>query len=273
MRLLLLFVLVLFSCSIRAEVPVGEWLPAKGGDKAVILIGGAEGGLAWQYLPDQIDILQAAGFSVFRTAYFNHSKMPGLLEEIDLDYFRRVIDWVAAQNREVTIIAHSRGTEAALISAIDNDKLNRLILISPASHVFQGIKMSLEATVNDRRSAWSRDGKALPFVPFDINDSQLEETEAAAEKGEMCACVLDVYRQSLARAEPEARIVVERVEASILFVSSELDPIWPATKMADSMVAQRRELGKQSIHWKLSGGHMPHAAEDNWQRIVDWIKR
>ncbi|MBD8525044.1 alpha/beta fold hydrolase [Pseudomarimonas arenosa] len=271
MKVLSFSFLFLFAAQVSAGTPAGEWSVSADSRRAAILIGGAEGGLAWQYLPQQVEALQQAGFSVFRTAYFNHAGTSALLQEIELDYFRRVIEWVAEQNDDLVIVAHSRGSEAALLSAIGNDKVDKLVVIAPASHVFQGIERSLEATVSRRRSAWAEAGQPLPFVPFDINQAQMEETALAAEKGEMCACVLDVYRQSLAKAAAETRIAVESIDATVLFVSSDSDPIWPSAQMADTMMASRQQAGKRSEHWRLQGGHMPHADGAVWQRIVDWL--
>lgn len=268
----IMILLLTLSQAVLAQ-PIGEWFQNDHSDKAVILIGGAEGGLGWAGLIQQIDQLKLSGYSIFQTAYFNYPNTAALLEEIELEYFKQVVDWVAEKKLTIIIIAHSRGTEAAQLISNNNNKVDKLVLISPASHVFQGIKLTVEATLNDRRSAWKENGKALGFINFDISPEQIKLTEEAAKNSQMCQCIFDIYQQSLAKANQSTRIAINKMSSDILLVSSDSDPIWPAQLMATMIEKTMIENAGIVTHWREDGGHMPHTQAEVWQRIIQFTKK
>lgn len=272
--IILLFTMVcsLQSANGQPSIPVGQWHSVSPDAHSVILIGGAEGGLSWQYMPQKVEALKQSGFNVFQTAYFRYEDLPPLLESIELNYFHDVVDWVASHGKDVVIIAHSRGSEAALLTAINNPKVQSVVAIAPGSHVSQSIVADLDTMINNPTSAWQLDGRPLSFAPYQMTQEQIKQTREAATNRQMCSCAKQVYRQTIAKAPSESGIEVKDITSKLLLITSESDPIWPATEMANAMVEQRVEAGLKTTHWLLSGGHMPHTQEGVWDRIINYIK-
>lgn len=59
--------------------------------KALVLLGGSEGGRYWSYQPDFIHELVDQGFCVLSLPYFGTENLPGNLRGIPLEYFSKVI--------------------------------------------------------------------------------------------------------------------------------------------------------------------------------------
>ena len=86
--------------------------------KAIIMLGGSEGGKSWSRIKRPITYLVQKGYSVLSLAYFKEKGLPNSLEEIPLEYFEKAFNWLSAQKEIVTneyiILGGSKGAEASL---------------------------------------------------------------------------------------------------------------------------------------------------------------
>lgn len=267
--LLCLFLLQL-STSYADAVPKGIWHKT-GGEKTVVLIGGAEGGEAWGYFPQQIAALKAQGYNVFQSEYFRYPD--SFLENIDLNYFSEVIQWLTEQQTqsEILVIAHSRGTEAATWLAAEHEVIKKLVLIAPASHFFQGVQPSLEATFSHPTSAWRIGDNSIAFVPYKVTEALKQQTIEYAMKGQLCPCSKSVYLHSIAAALPGSELPVNSIKADVLLMAAADDPVWPALPMAKNLAGRMQSAGIKATLSIQSGGHSLHQDADAWQKVVDFL--
>jgi hypothetical protein len=67
--------------------------------KAILLLGGSEGGKAWSSRGTKklVSQLVNQGYALLSLAYFKSSGLPPYLEEIPLEYFTKAINWLVNQ--------------------------------------------------------------------------------------------------------------------------------------------------------------------------------
>jgi hypothetical protein len=87
--------------------------------RAIIMLGGSEGGKSWSRVRRPIALLVQRGYSLLSLAYFKSEGLPSSLEEIPLEYFEKAFDWLSTQTGIVpdqyAILGGSKGSEAALL--------------------------------------------------------------------------------------------------------------------------------------------------------------
>ena len=71
--------------------------------KAMIMLGGSEGGKSWSRIKRPIELLVQRGYSVLSLAYFKSEGLPSSLEEIPLEYFEK----------SIRLVVQSRGDSAS----------------------------------------------------------------------------------------------------------------------------------------------------------------
>ncbi len=93
--------------------------PFAGSRKAIILLGGSEGGKSWGRVRKPLELLVELGYALLSLAYFKADGLPAALQEIPLEYFANAFSWLAAQEDIVTdqyaLLGGSKGAEAALL--------------------------------------------------------------------------------------------------------------------------------------------------------------
>src|SRR5260221_3103797 len=127
---------------------------------AVLVLGGSEGGLPpAQAAPGG---LASRGYVVLSLAYFGVSGLPPELRDIPLEYFKRAIDWLAAQrfvySTQIPVIGASRVSEAALLLGSTYPQVHAGIENSPSNLEGHG---SCSAPFTNRRR---RDRAPVPRV-------------------------------------------------------------------------------------------------------------
>lgn len=264
--LFILFILQVQLCYAE-NIPAGKWHDV-GAKETVLLIGGAEGGKAWQFFPEQITELKESGFNVYQSEYFRYPDT--FLQDIDLHYFSDIVDWLMKVKKQsaIKIIAHSRGTEAATWLAAEFSSIAGLVLISPASHFFQGVQPSLEATFERPTSAWKAGDAGIPFVAYKLTEDLKQQTIKYAMKGELCPCSKAVYQTSLDYADPDSQLPVGTIQAKVLLLAGKDDLIWPALSMAKNLQKRMQKANVQARLAVHSGGHNLHQDPSIWQSIV-----
>jgi uncharacterized protein len=206
---------------------VAELFVPQGAKKTpgMLVIGGSEGGIdsarRWG------EPLAQRGYSVLSLAYFGAGKLPAQLEEIPLEYFKKAIDYLAAQPgvdpQRIGLLGASKGGEAALLIAAHYPQIKLVVAGVPSHVVWQSINFQTWALT----SSWTLDGKPLAFVPYD-NSKMFDGN------------IRSIYERSLLAEKPQvdAAIAVERINGPVLLISAGEDKIWPSAEMAEHVMAR-----------------------------------
>lgn len=169
----------------------------------VLVIGGS-GGSEPSYVAGAF---AGEGVTALSVAYFARPGLPQTLRDVPLEYFRDALDvlgdHLALAGEQVVLIGMSRGSEAALLTAIHFDApVAGVIVTVPGSIVAGGLVPG--------SAAWLLDGRPLPY-----SDDQDPGTD------------------------PAVVIAAERVSAAIMMISAGRDEIWPSADMARAIQARR----------------------------------
>lgn len=193
---------------------IGSYRPAAGNADgrrpAVLLIGGAEGGLPADVLGDA---LAERGLATLSIAYFDMPGLPKTLNDIPLEYFAPALHWLRKQPGvdpdHVWTMGISRGSEAAQLVAIHYPNLVHGVLATvPASVVVCGFP-------DCDGPAWTYGSKPLPYTA----PGNPDPIEAAAV------------------------IPVERIDGPVLAVCGGADRLWPSCRYAEAMMARLDQHG------------------------------
>lgn len=234
------------------QVDAQLFLPDEPGDRPrplLVLLGGAEGGNAWareRWRP-QRERFAAQGYALLAIGYFGLPNTPAQLDRIAIEGVHAAILEVAADPRIdatcIAVLGGSRGAELALLLGSHYPQIDAVVALAPASAVFVGHSDAMLT------SAYALNGQQLPFVPMPWS--------ATFEL--ITGDVGGVMRKLVANqaAMQAAAIAVERINGPILLVSGTEDEMWPATQMADSLMARLEQRGFAPVHehWALPGGH------------------
>lgn len=231
---------------------------------AVLLIGGSGGSEPW-YVGEA---LAREGIAALSVAYFARLGLPDQLHGISLEYFFSALEILREElsppGAPLAVLGMSRGSEAALLTAIHSDIRVRGVLATVPGNVVAG-------SWPPGGPAWLLDGHPLPYVD---------------RSGPDCA-------------DPDAIIPVELVPGPVLLVSAAADQVWPSADMARALSRRLHEHGDPHGHTLLEylkAGHsvgylLPHlppgllpqeitdqapdkaARADAWPRAVEFIRQ
>ena len=240
--------------------------------KAMIMLGGSEGGKSWSRIKRPIELLVQRGYSVLSLAYFKSEGLPSSLEEIPLEYFEKAFDWLSSQEgivpHEVALLGGSKGSEAALLLGSRYPQVKAVIAFSSSSVVWQGIPSKRFDIGKDVKSSWSANGEGLPFLPYPSSIKKLDLILLRLRK---------MHEEALLNTEgaKEATIQVERIQGAILLFSGERDRLWPATLMGEQIMSRLKAKGFDNPyeHIVFNSGHNGIVMnKDSWRKIFDFLK-
>ncbi len=251
---------------IRLDELVADFYCRVSGDPqpALVLLGGSEGGKSWSAHPEQIRQFVDRGFAVLSLAYFGIDPLPACLQCIPLEYFTRAFNWLFSQKEiipgAVTLLGVSRGAELALLLGCHFPEVKAVVAIAPSSVVFPGAPKNILDALRGQRSAWSHQGRDLPFVPLPYSWITLR----GLLTGRRTRMFLEALRND--GAVKAASIPVERIRGPLLLESFTRDQVWPSTLMSNQ-VAYR--LGDRGFRFYFK--HNAHAAaHSDWAFASCW---
>lgn len=207
----------------------------------IIVLGGGEGGLA--PARNFAAVLASRGFSALALSYFKFKDLPDALQEIPLEYFENAMEWIRNQPyvrvSKIGVFGRSKGAELALLLGAAFPQIKAVVASSPHPCVFQGIpghSRSLPAIA----SSWSYKGNALPYVPFQANDEQMNRYLQIGRLREM-------YTESIKDSEAveKAAIQVEKTGGAVMIIGGEDDAYGPQFLYHDMIESRIRKYNFQ----------------------------
>jgi predicted esterase len=207
--------------------------------KAIVLLGGSEGGKAWSSKGTKkvVDQLVSLGYTLLSLAYFKSPGLPPLLQEVPLEYFAKAFKWLVNQPEvlpdELAMIGMSKGAEAALVLSSRNSKIKAVVALSGSHVVWQGIPKLGAKQESTLKSDWSYKGKGLPCVPYGISSWNIGTIIGTLLYGKLCK----IHEQALLNQSQVAAAVipVEKIQGAILLTSGKRDKMWPSTEMSEQI--------------------------------------
>ncbi|EOE7121725.1 acyl-CoA thioesterase/BAAT N-terminal domain-containing protein [Clostridioides difficile] len=99
-------------------------------NKTILMLGGSDGNL------DALDLLAAPlasrGFNVLTVAYFALEGLPDKLEEVPLEYFEKVFEWISeneiTSTKEIFVHGTSKGGELAFLLASRYEQIKKVVV-------------------------------------------------------------------------------------------------------------------------------------------------
>lgn len=238
------------------------FLPEKHRVAGGVLVIGGSGGSEPTYVAQA---LAGEGVAAMSVAYFARPGLPLELRDIPLEYFRHAIDVLqgklASPGGHVVLVGMSRGSEAALLSAIHfNGAISGVVVTVPGNLV--------AGSWPSGGAAWLLEGRPLSYA-----------------------------REGGPRDDPRAVIPAERVPGPILLISAGADEVWPSAEMARAIEARLRagahSFGHELLEYPDAGHSLGYlvpelppglrssdisdraadhsARSDAWPRIVRFI--
>jgi dienelactone hydrolase len=212
----------------------------------VVLLGGSEGGL---HERDAV-VLAGEGFVVLALAYFGAPGVPPVLRSIPLEYFSRAIDFLVDRGvTRVGILGGSRGGEAALLVASQDQRVDVVVSIVGSGVVTQGIDFSLgpvDRVMGTPTPAWTVGGTPLPAL---ANRVTQDFAEVVAEHGVVAlGSQYAPLPTDLAELD-RMSIPIERSSAAVLLVAGELDAMWDSSGY-HAVAARRLAMAAHPHRWE-----------------------
>lgn len=249
------------------------WSDATTPRKAVLLLGGSEGGKGWSCDKQQVEQLVSEGYFVVSLAYFAAEGLPSHQRRLPLEYFAGVFDWLAAQKGVVpddyAVIGASRGAELALLLASRYPQVTAVVAIAPSSVVFPGPPTNPIDALCGQHSAWACGPQEVPFVPMPYSLTTLKGLLRPGERTQM-------FEKALlnTHAVEAAAIPVEKAKAPILLLSFTRDQIWPSTLMARQIMDRLDSANFPFHHQHIAydARHCDCDLDSCWSTVVGFLR-
>jgi dienelactone hydrolase len=230
---------------------------------AVVVLSGSGGG----FDIDKAAVLSRHGFATLALAYFGIPPLPVWLHHVSLEYVESALSWLAAQPEidpaRIGVLGVSRGSELALIAASRFAAIRAVVAYAPSSVAWDS--GGREKGTGQNIPTWLSQGEPIASAPLPLRSFMWRSAfpVIAMRRPVMFRNLfLAGLRNSAAAAK--AAIPVERVNGSMLLISSGDDHVWPALEMAEAIVSRlkehRFEHEAKHLHY-ASAGHLlryPH---------------
>lgn len=181
---------------------------------AVIVLGGFSGKQNESYSK----VLATSNIVALSMAYFKADGLPQSLDMVPIELVSSALDFLQSVPRvekdNIGVLAISRGTELAFLSASIDERIKSVAAIVPSLVSWHG---------QTGLTAWTYQGQPKPSLTFERR-SKIPILERAQ---------FALYKEAEVN---RARFSFERINGRILLISAKQDHIWPSTHMADAIV-------------------------------------
>src|SRR5688572_2801228 len=148
--------------------------PNPRGAPVVIVLGGSEGG--YESSSYTARLLAAHGFIAFAQAYFRAEGLPEELASIPVERVQRAIQWLRGRSdvasKSIGLIAHSRGTELALLAAGEYRDIRAVAVFGTSVTTGAGLTRNGEP---HRDAAWTLNNRPLPIMQHRPSEEALAQ--------------------------------------------------------------------------------------------------
>ena len=227
---------------------------ATGEDRpAVIVLGGSEGGDGGARAMTPALIEQGyvvLGLPYHSPRYFGNAQqfpeLPDSFAELPVDYVEDALVLLRQQDGvnpdRIAIWGASKGAELALLTGSYGAPICAIAALVPSDVVWEGWG---PASVEGETSGFSRDGEALPFVPY----VGMSEIIARLSRGEQAALrpAMEAGRRAFPDRIEAARIRVENIDEPVFLVGGDRDDVWASAEMARTIAARRQAAGLETV--------------------------
>lgn len=241
-------------------------LPGNQKRPVVIVLGGSEGGA--KAVREMAPNLAAHGFAVLGLPYYSPAawnsterefpSLPRSFVDIPVDRLGQARAWLKTRadvdTSRIALFGVSKGAEFALIAASKMEWLTAVVAIVPSDVVWQGWGPDV-IPVDSRRSSFSYEGKALPFVPNKDFVQELAGFQTGADV--RYRRPQDKGRAAFPAAAVDARIRVEHFKGPLLVAGGIEDQMWASGMMAQNIAERRAEAKLETVALIYTdAGHM-----------------
>lgn len=203
---------------------------------------------------NRAQLLASHGFAALVLSYFRAEGLPSNLENIPMEYFAKVFEWLKAHpdidGTRIGLYGVSRGAELALLlGTLHPETFRGIVAAVPSSHVFGSLGTR-------DLPAWTLNGK--PVLP----SSPVPEREAEDELGKDPQYPLTTTPQFLKAMENRkafemGAIPVEKIQCPLLLISGGDDQIWPsgifATQIKKRLHQHHSKVSCKLLHYPKAG--------------------
>ncbi|MEO7753191.1 MAG: acyl-CoA thioester hydrolase/BAAT C-terminal domain-containing protein [Terracoccus sp.] len=207
--------------------------PAGGGNgTGVLVLSGSSGRVEL----DRARVLATAGVSALTHRWFGGEGQPAGICDYPLESFAPAVASLAERCDRVVLLGSSKSAEAFLLYAADDPRVDAVVALAPSHVAWANVGPGPDGELRPCRSSWSRDGRPVPFVPYD------DDVVVRGDPPELAP----MYRQSLhtfVDRVAAATIPVERFFGDVLLVAGGDDRLWPSLESAELVRARRDAAG------------------------------
>lgn len=211
--------------------------PAQPGPhRAVLVVGGSNGGLAWSQ--EVAALLASHGYSALALAYFAAEGLPPTLDRIPLEYFGTALEWLSTQAsvaaNNIAVVGVSRGGELALLLGATYPEIRAVVAYVPSGILWPAYPES-------GYGAWTQNGEEIPYARTLTH----EQWDKALTAGDARKDRFDWYFIPLRDAAyaNKASIRVEKINGPVLMISGIDDKLWPSTELTEFAVERFKQQG------------------------------
>lgn len=225
----------------------------------IIVVSGSDGRIEKAQAIAQC--LAMKGFSTLALCYFGMDHVPNDLDRIQMEYLKNAIEWLSKQPEvdadRIGIYGRSKGGEMVLLAATLFPQLKYVVANTPSNYVNEGI---IGGSRTSGHSSWCFGDNEIPFIKTSKR-SLLKLMIGLIKKNPRA---FREFYQSLTwkhsnAKHPDARIMIEKSNASFLLIASDTDGIWPSDSYIKDayQIMKDNEKEKYCKQFCYSGaGHM-----------------
>jgi pimeloyl-ACP methyl ester carboxylesterase len=235
----------------------GRFFPAAPGTTPgipVLVLAGSGGGL-----PDtQAALLASHGHPALAQGIFAYEDLPPTLRDIPLESFRSGARWLEQRTgaHRVAVMGTSRGSEAAGLAASYFPEDFAAAVVYVPSHLSNG---AIDASVHNAGSAWTYQGKPLPWDQGETDSNNADESVHASTPPGFIATPYYLKTWSDPHIAATLGIPFERMRGPVLAIGAGADEMWPSFIGAEQIRRRLAAHGKgdqAEVHIYPGAGHM-----------------
>ncbi|MGW8954544.1 acyl-CoA thioester hydrolase/BAAT C-terminal domain-containing protein [Streptomyces sp. NPDC055709] len=225
--------------------------PADGVDCGVLVLAGSSGRIE----RERARILAEQGSAALAIRWLGGpGQSPGICE-IPLETFTAAVDLLRSGGAQrIGILGVSKGSEAALLTAAHDPRVDVVIALSPTSRVWCNVGPGLDGERQPYRSSWTWRERPVPVMPLDDSWAATQPTSRPlAIRG-----WYDLSEKSFPQLVGPAEFPVEKARAELLLVAGGDDAMWPSLPFAEQLAQRRGAAGAEvRLVTRYDAGHRP----------------